>query len=130
MQFRHLTTQARGIVTVIAISPSNLESIDEWDYPNQTVAELLDEFGRAVAEAPAGVVVDIRETRTLNHASVAVLARLARVLSEHGRPGVLCCSSQVKEILDLCRINRLCPCWTDLEESVAEIAKGRGPEVG
>jgi hypothetical protein len=125
MQSRHVSTERRGEATIVAVAKATLEGMGEWDYPDDSAVGLLDEFARAVAGAPAGVVVDVRDTEVLNHASVAVVSRLARMLAEHNRPRVICCSRQVKEILDLCRVNSLYPCRTSLEEALAELGRGQ-----
>ena len=89
MQARHVSTEARGEATVVAVSKATLEGLAEWDYPDESARGLLDEVARAVAAAPAGVVVDMRDTEVLHHAKVALVSRLARVLAQKHRTRVI-----------------------------------------
>src|SRR5438552_2355816 len=128
MQHRHVKSLPLGGATVVAIARDTLEAIDEatcWSGPTPQVAELLDEFVQAIEAAPGGVVVDMRDTRFLDHASVSVVFRLARLLAEHNKPRLICCSREVKGILDVCRLNTICLNATDLEEAVAVLAQGQ-----
>ena len=113
---------------MVAVAKDTLAAINEETWrsgPPPLVAELLDEFGRALGAAPGPLVVDIRDTQFLDHASVSVLFRLARLVAEHNKRGFICCSSEVKEILDACRLNTVCPTTTRLEEAMTELAVGQ-----
>src|SRR5262245_12536963 len=128
MQHRYVKSMPLGGVTVVAVAKETLATINEgtcWSGPSPLVAELLDEFRQALGAAPGPVVVDSRDTQVLDHASVFVLVRLARLVAEYNKRGLICCSSEVKGIIDVCRLNAVCPTAGTLEEALTELAAGR-----
>lgn len=132
MQHYHVKSLSLGNVTVIAVAKDTLEAINEVtcaDGPTPLVRELLDEFVQALGPASGGVVVDLRETEFVDHASLSVVYRLAKLLAEHNKPRLFCCSRDVKAIIDVCRLNEICPCVTEFEEAVAELAQVQGNQA-
>src|SRR5262245_28325897 len=132
MQHRHVKSLPQGGITVVAVAKDTLAAINEgtcWSGPTPLVAELLDEFVQAMGAAPGPVVVDIRDTQFIDHASVSVLFRLARLVADRNKRGFICCSSAVKEILDACRLNTVCPTAAKLEEAMTELAGGQTAQV-
>jgi anti-anti-sigma factor len=125
MQFQHLKLLARGNATVIAIAKSTLAEINEENYSTSPVAELLDEFARAISATPGAVIIDLRDTHFLDSAGMSVVFRLARLLAERNQPRLICCSPGVQDVLVVCRLTSICPCVTELEEAVARLAEVR-----
>lgn len=126
MESRHLSIKQIKHATVIAVSKATVEGIEEDDYPDGNAVELRDDFKHAVAQAPGGIVIDIRDIAYLNHASMSLVFSLVSVVADRDKqPPVMCCSSQIKELLDTCRINCLCDCFTELTEALTEL--GRRP---
>ena len=124
MQLQHTSTELRGDVTVVTILKATLEGIDESEYPSDRTRQLAVEFEQAVADAPGSVVVDIRDTEFLNHSSVVTLSQVVRTLVGHGKSGVICCSSNIKAVLDIVKVSAHCPCRTSMEESLAALSPG------
>ena len=132
MQHRHVTCVPLGGITVVAVSKDTLAAINEgtcWSGPTPLVAELLDESAQVMKAAPGAVVIDVRDTQFIDHASVSVLFQLARLVADHKKGGFISCSSEVKEILDVCRLNTVCPTTTRLEEATTELAGGQTAQV-
>jgi anti-anti-sigma regulatory factor len=126
MQHSHVLSLPHGGITVITVAKDTLAAINEgtcWSGPTPVVAELIDEFVQALGAAPGPVVVDIRDTQYIDHASVDVLFRLAKLVASHTGSGFICCSSEVKAILvDLLQLNKVCPTATNLNEIMKELA--------
>lgn len=74
MPHRHIKSLPLGSVTVVAVARDILEAING---PTPLIAELHTEFVQAIGAAPDGVVVDMRDTRFLDHASLEVVCRWA-----------------------------------------------------
>jgi anti-anti-sigma regulatory factor len=123
MQFRHVAVLHHGPVTVVAIRKAALVEINEFNHPSPVATELLAEVGQAVAAASGGIVLDMRDTESLDHASVAFLVRLAKLLADCNQPWTICCSDGVKEILDLCRLGDICPVVSALDVAVTKVAQ-------
>lgn len=127
MQHCHVKSVPQGDITVIAVAKDTLAAINEATCaagPSPLVAELMDEFVQIMGAASGPVVVDIRDTNFIDHASVAVLFRLARLLADQNKRARICCSSRVKEVLNVCRVNTICPTFTELKDAMAELAGG------
>ena len=105
----------------MTILKATLEDIEESEHPSVRTRQLVDEFAQAVTDAPGSVIVDIRDTASLNHSSVATLFHVVRTFIERGKRGVICCSSNIKTLLELAGIASHCPCWTSKEESLAAL---------
>lgn len=128
MEHIHVKSLPHGRVTVVTVAKDTLAAINEGTCrsgPSPLVAELLDEFIQDMGAAPGPVVVDIRDTQLIDHASMSVLFRLARLVVDHNKRGFICCSSEVKQVLDLCRLNTVCPTAANLEEAMTELADGQ-----
>ena len=126
MQHKYVKVLSRGGVTVLAIAGDTLADINEYtcrsgDTPQ--VKELIEEFRQAAGMAPGSVVVDVREADVLDHASVSVLFRLAKILMDHSKPRLICCSPSVKELFDIFRLETICASVTELEVAVAELGQ-------
>src|SRR4051812_29824110 len=104
MPWQYLSIQPRGGLTIIAVSKAAMEVVAQGGYSAVVARELIDEFGRAAAEATGGVVVDVRDTEYLTGATVALLLRFARTSTKLGKPPVVCGSAGVKEVCDICRL--------------------------
>lgn len=125
MQHNHVKSMPLGGITVVAVAKDALAAINEgtcWSGPPPLVAEVLDEFVQALAAAPGPVVIDIRDTQSLDHASVFVVFRLAKLVADRKKGGLLCCSGELKETLEVCGLNRVCPSVTTLEEAMTALA--------
>jgi anti-anti-sigma factor len=128
MQHRHVKALPLEGITAIAVAKDTLAGINEWTCrcgPTPLVAELLDEFVQAMGAAPGPVVVDIQDMQFIDHAGVDVIFRLARLVASHNKRGLICCSSRVKEILDACRLNTVCPTAANLEDALTDLAGGQ-----
>ncbi len=131
MQHPHVNSVPLGTVTLIAVAKDTLAAVNEqtcWSGPTPLVSDLLEEFVQAITAAPGSVVVDIRDTQFIDHASVSVVFQLAKLVVNQNKRGFICCSSDVKEILDLCRLSTLCPTTAKLEEAVAELGGEKQPK--
>jgi anti-anti-sigma regulatory factor len=125
MQYRHVTSLSRDGITLVAITKDTLAAINEgtcWSGPNPLVGELLDEFTEALKVTPGPVIVDIRDTRLIDKASLSALFQLVRLVAKHDKRGFICCSSEVKNVLDVCKVDTICPTTSNLDEAVTALA--------
>jgi anti-anti-sigma regulatory factor len=133
MQYRHVGPVAVGNdLTVVCLPKVTLEAINEDTCalgPTPLVAAFLDEFASAIQAAQGGVLVDMRDTPYLDHASVAVMVRLAKLLAKRHLPWVILCSPEVKAILEVCRFTMIGPCATDLEAAVTQSLFGKAGQL-
>lgn len=122
MQYRHVQSLTQGDISLVAVASSTLAGINEgscWSGPSPLIGELLNEFDKVLAAASGSIILDIRDMPCLDHASVSVLFRLAKRLADAKKRGVICCSSDVKEILEVCRLNAVCPIVINVKEAMA-----------
>jgi anti-anti-sigma regulatory factor len=129
MQHRHVgLVSIHNDITVVCLPQVTLEAINEHTCAlglgqSPLVAEFLDEFAYAIQAARGGVLVDMRDTRYLDHASVALMCRLAKLLAKRNLPWVICCSPEVKDILEVCLLTMIGPYATDLEAAVIRLGR-------
>jgi anti-anti-sigma regulatory factor len=123
MPYHHIAVLHRGTVTMVAIAKAALAAIKESDHPSPVLGELCEEFSQAAAAASGAIVIDMRDTDYLDHASVSAVFRLAKLLADRSKPRAICCSDGVKEILDVCRLGDICPSVTALDVAVTTVAQ-------
>jgi hypothetical protein len=129
MDFRNITVLHRGDATLVEVPKAVVAAINEHNYPSPLAAELLAEFGQAIATAPAGIVLDMRDTEYVDHASVDVVFRLARQLADRNKPRAICCSEPIKDVLDACRIGSFCPTVTALDMAINWVSREQEQET-
>jgi anti-anti-sigma regulatory factor len=125
MEFRNVTVLHRGNITLIAVPKTVLAAINESNYPSSVSVELVAQFGEAIAATPAGIILDLRDTDYLDHATVSVVTRLVKLLADRNKPRAICWPDAAKEILDVCGIRSFCPTVTDLDMAVGRVSHGQ-----
>jgi anti-anti-sigma regulatory factor len=127
---QHIAVLHVGDVTVVAIAKVALAAINEDNHPSPVLGELCEEFGQAAAAASGGIVVDMRDTEFLDHASVSALFRLGKLLANRSKPWAICCSPAVKQVLHICKFDLICPVVTALDVAITRAGQRRQPEPG
>ena len=125
MQPSHIQSSSQGSVSVLSLAKESLAAINEntcGSGPSPLVAELTDEFVHAIQASPHSIVIDIRDLSFLDHANVAFLFKLVRLLGKNNKRGCICCSSNVKQGLDVVGMTKLCPTVADLDKAIAALA--------
>lgn len=114
---KNFTTEFRDGVTVVTARDGLFDAIPEMAEAVPLVAEVLEEFRSTTAGRPA-VVVDLRRAGEVNKRTLSVTFQLARALTAAGAWRVLCGSTGLKQIWDLCKGDTIAPCFEDFTGAV------------